>query len=177
MIFFSLVSKNRLRGYLERKKLRKMTGKIVTGKWLIYHLIINTDIVINMSRFAFHFLMHWGICDILNSFFFKLRFSHFTNVVLVSAVQQSELAICIRNAMFITYSIAQGILFNAHSSVYIGLPCSSNGKESACNARDPSLIHGSERSSGEGNGNPFQYSCLKNPMEGEPGGLQSQGKT
>ena len=25
---------------------------------------------------------------------------------------------------------------------------------------------------GEGNGNPLQYSCLENPMEG-PGGLQS----
>ena len=44
-----------------------------------------------------------AICNILNSFFFfKLRFSHFTNVVLVSAVHQSELAICIHNAMFIT---------------------------------------------------------------------------
>ena len=40
--------------------------------------------------------------------------------------------------------------------------------------RDPGLIHESERSSGEGNGNPLQYSCLKNPMEWEPGGLQSQ---
>ena len=103
--------------------------------------------------------------------------------MLVSAVHQSELAICIHNTMFITteywvefpaYCIAQGILLNAHSSVYIGLPCSSNGKESACNARDPGLIHESERSSGEGNGNPLQYSCLKNPMEWEPGGLQSQ---
>ena len=26
---------------------------------------------------------------------------------------------------------------------------------------------------GEGNGNPFQYSCLGNPMAEEPGGLQS----
>ena len=25
---------------------------------------------------------------------------------------------------------------------------------------------GSERSSGEGNGNPLQYSCLENPMDG-----------
>ena len=28
---------------------------------------------------------------------------------------------------------------------------------------------------GEGNGNPLQYSCLENPMEGEPGRLQSMG--
>ena len=32
-----------------------------------------------------------------------------------------------------------------------------------------------ERSLGEGNGNPLQYSCLENPMEEEPGGLQSMG--
>jgi len=40
------------------------------------------------------------------------------------------------------------------------------GKESACNAGDLGLIPGSGRSSGEGNGNPLQYSCLKNPMDG-----------
>ena len=28
---------------------------------------------------------------------------------------------------------------------------------------------------GKGNGNPLQYSCLKNPMTEEPGGLQSKG--
>ena len=27
------------------------------------------------------------------------------------------------------------------------------------------LIPGSGRSSGEGNGNPFQYSCLENPVD------------
>ena len=31
--------------------------------------------------------------------------------------------------------------------------------------RDVGLIPGSERSPGEGNGNPLQYSCLGNPME------------
>ena len=39
------------------------------------------------------------------------------------------------------------------------------GKESACNAGDPSLIPGSGRSPGEGNGYPLQYSCLENPMD------------
>ena len=37
-------------------------------------------------------------------------------------------------------------------------------KESACNAIDLGLIPGSEISPGEGNGNPFQYSCLENSM-------------
>ena len=39
-------------------------------------------------------------------------------------------------------------------------------KESACNAGDLDLIPGSGRSPGEGNGNPLQYSCLENPMDG-----------
>ena len=42
----------------------------------------------------------------------------------------------------------------------------SDSKESACNAGDPGSIPGSGRSSGEGNGNPLQYSCLENPMDG-----------
>ena len=41
----------------------------------------------------------------------------------------------------------------------------SDGKESACNAGDLSSIPGLGRSPGEGNGNPFQYSCLKNFMD------------
>ena len=43
-----------------------------------------------------------------------------------------------------------------------GFPGGSDGKESTCNAGDPGLISGSERSPGEGNGNPLQYSCLEN---------------
>ena len=41
----------------------------------------------------------------------------------------------------------------------------SDGKESACNARDLGSIPGSGRSPGEMNGNPLQYSCLENPMD------------
>ena len=44
----------------------------------------------------------------------------------------------------------------------MGLPCSSDGKESACNAGNPRLIPGSGRSPGEGSGNPLQYSGLEN---------------
>ena len=41
-----------------------------------------------------------------------------------------------------------------------------NEPASAGDARDKGLIPGSGRSPGEGNGNPFQYSCLENPMDG-----------
>ena len=58
---------------------------------------------------------------------------------------------------------------------YFGGPCwifvrifpgGSEVKVSACNAGDLGWILGSGRSSGEGNGNPLQYSCLENPMDG-----------
>ena len=39
------------------------------------------------------------------------------------------------------------------------------GKESACNAEDLGLIPGSGRTPGGGHGNPFQCSCLKNPID------------
>ena len=37
---------------------------------------------------------------------------------------------------------------------------------SACNAEDLGLIPGSGRSPGEGDGNPLQYSCLENSLDG-----------
>ena len=45
-------------------------------------------------------------------------------------------------------------------------PGGSDSKVSAYNAGDQGSIPGSGRY-GEGNGNPLQYSCLKNPMNGE----------
>ena len=47
----------------------------------------------------------------------------------------------------------------------LGFPGGSDGKESGCNARDLGSIPRSGRSPGGGHGNPFQYSCLENPMD------------
>ena len=49
----------------------------------------------------------------------------------------------------------------------IGFPGGSEVKTSACNVEDLGSIPGLGRSPGEGNGNPLQYSCLENPMDGE----------
>ena len=48
-------------------------------------------------------------------------------------------------------------------------------KSPPANAGDEGSIPGLGRSSGEGNGNPFQYSCLGNPMDRGAGGLQCMG--
>ena len=53
--------------------------------------------------------------------------------------------------------------FQMHSSLSLGFPCGSDGKESACNEGHLGSIPGLGTSPGEGNGNPLQYSCLENP--------------
>ena len=49
--------------------------------------------------------------------------------------------------------------------IVLGFAGGSDGKESACNAGDPSSVPGLGRSPGKGHGNPLQYSCLENLME------------
>ena len=57
-----------------------------------------------------------------------------------------------------------------------GFPGGSVVKNLPANARDTGLIPGLGRSPGDGNGNPFQHSCLEDPTDREgPGGLQSMG--
>ena len=72
-------------------------------------------------------------------------------VVLVSAIQQCELAICV------------------YISIYIcgggGFSSGSDSKESPCNVGDLGSIPEWGRSPGGGHGNPLQYSCLENPMD------------
>ena len=47
------------------------------------------------------------------------------------------------------------------------IPGGADGKASAYSAEDLGSIPRSGRSSGEGNGNPLQYSCLEDPTDGE----------
>ena len=60
-------------------------------------------------------------------------------------------------------SDGEGLMYSIHNQ---GFPGGSEVKASACNAGDLGSIPGSGRSPGEGNGNPLQYSCLENPMDG-----------
>ena len=70
--------------------------------------------------------------------------------------------------------------FQVCTTVVLGFPDNSAGKESTCNAGDPSLILGSGRSAGEGIGYPLQYSwvsvvaqLVKNPPAMWETGVQS----
>ena len=66
---------------------------------------------------------------------------------------------------FILYMLIYSInnLWGLHCTK--GFPGGSVVKNPPANARDAGLIPGSGRSPGEGNGNPLQYSCLKNSMD------------
>ena len=58
--------------------------------------------------------------------------------------------------------LSGGILWDPRNR---GLPWRLSGKEFACSAEDAGLIAGLRRSPEVGNGNPLQYSCLKNSMD------------
>ena len=61
--------------------------------------------------------------------------------------------------------------------MHLGLPGSSDGKESGCNAGDLSSIPGLGRSPKEGNGYPLQYSCLENSVDRGAWGATVHGVT
>lgn len=61
------------------------------------------------------------------------------------------------------------------SSPFEGFASGSDDKESAFNAGDSGSIPGSGGSPGEGNGNPLQYSCLENLMDGGAWGAAVHG--
>ena len=64
---------------------------------------------------------------------------------------------------FIAWAIQ--LTTKCYTSYTFTFPGGSDGKESAYTAGDPGSIPGSGRSPSEGNGNPFQYSCLENPTD------------
>ena len=62
-------------------------------------------------------------------------------------------------------SCTAGRFFTAEPSWVLGFPGGSAGKQSACYVGEQGSIPGLGRSSGEGNGNPLQYSCLEKSMD------------
>ena len=63
-------------------------------------------------------------------------------------------------------SVPPSLSFKRTLPPFKGFPGGSEIKASACNAGDLGSIPGWGRSPGEGNGNPLQYPCLENPMDG-----------
>ena len=83
-------------------------------------------------------------------------------------VFSNESVLCIRCQSIGPWASASVLPMNIQDwfPLQYSFPGGSEVKVSASNARDLGLIPGSGRSPGEGNGNPLQYSCVENPMDG-----------
>ena len=68
--------------------------------------------------------------------------------------------------LLISHNIRPGHASGEYYGLKGGFPGGSESKESACNAGDLGLIPRVGRSPGGGHGNPLQYSCLENSMDG-----------
>ena len=80
-------------------------------------------------------------------------------------VTQSSLTLCNSMGCSLPGSSAHGLL-RARILEWAAIPGGSDDKASGCNVGGPGSIPGLGRSPGEGNGNPLQYSCLENSMDG-----------
>ena len=71
----------------------------------------------------------------------------------------------IKSSMYLLIFFKWTCLYTEKCLLIVGFPRGLGGKESACNAGDLRSTSGSGRSSGEGNDNPFQDSCLENSTD------------
>ena len=118
---------------------------------LLLHLGVNrspVDFIEWLFRFSFFLSLCFGI-SVYRSW--VREFS-------LSLVLSPSLPLFIHHVSFIF------VFTNTHGA--LDFPGGSDGKVTTYNVGDPGLIPGSGRYSGEGNGNPLQYPCLENPMEG-----------
>ena len=68
--------------------------------------------------------------------------------------------------LLLVVTVSHTLLFRDDLDSFGGFPGGSEVKESACNEGDVGSVPGFGRSPGEGNGNPLQYSCQENLMDG-----------
>ena len=109
------------------------------------HLFLNLSFILSMS---FDSIL-WFL-DVFFSFVSEITSSLLISVILFFF-------------FFFQYSLV--IFNNPLLFIYLGFPCGSAGKESACNAADLGSVPGLGRPPGEGKGYPLQCSGLENPMD------------
>ena len=110
------------------------------------------------NMFFFFFYLHWK-CFLTFRYITLTHFSAFVNTLIVwFVVKKYDLITCPQMHSIIRLSHICCSPFNQ------SFPGSSDG-ECACNTRVLSLILGSGRSPGEGNGYLLQYSYLDNSMD------------
>ena len=114
-----------------------------------------------------------SLCKLL---FFSKQLHHFLKADSINSITQEQWVEPRKTRLFLPGKVQKNKLpslcpeaGSVFTSWILGIsrfPGGSEGKASAYNARDPGSIPGLGRSPGEGNGNPLQYSCLENSMDG-----------
>ena len=95
---------------------------------------------------------------------FKIRHTGKLEQSNIPYLTKSSLVTSSNISLYLSY--IAGFSMQSFRSILRDSPGGSDGKVSTYNAGDPGSIPGSGRSPGKGNGNPLQYSCLENPMDG-----------
>ena len=103
---------------------------------------------------------------------FLLRDSEFFSSFGLDGWKNASLSLCLSPILCLCVRSCHRVSLIRVYGTY-GPPQWLRGKESTCQAGNSGSISGSERSLGEENGNPLQFSCLENPWTEEPGGLQT----
>ena len=83
----------------------------------------------------------------------------------LGAGTQNSDTICYAMPLYLAQVKSQGNTFLISTLLVAGFLGGSVVKNPPANAGDAGSVPGSERSPGEGNGNPLKYSCLENPMD------------
>ena len=109
------------------------------------------------------------LCFLLRSLFKPRLSPHVVKMTLQNlSFRQSE-SIPVASFFPASKSVTRRVSFNLIWQRSWGAPLfpgGSDGKASVYNGGDLGSIPGSGRFPGEGNGNPLQYPCLENPMDG-----------
>ena len=136
------------------------TNSIFPDTWLFF-------ILFSLPEAPFLTILHTESISIFNVhinailslvFFIPFSLNNFFQNLLIFLQWKIHLSLTLQDYM-LHISDCPGI------TVASPVPCSSDGKESACNAGDPGLITGLGKCPREENGNPFQYSCLENHID------------
>ena len=128
--------------------------------WVLVEALFSTG-MINTQVSALYFAGKLYLC-----------FQYFSEITCISSVQFSSVAQscptlcnpidCSEPGLPVHHQLPEF----TQTHIHWGFPGGSDCKASARNVGDQGLIPGSGRSPGEGNGNPLQYSCLENSMDG-----------